>query len=75
METAVENDIRPLRVVGTAGVFARLGLGPQTRFVLAAPRRYRVRGELITLPKVIGAAHRPLFSTATTRSEQVAAAA
>jgi hypothetical protein len=74
VNTAVENDIRKLHVPGTAGVAARLGLhgtdatqGQSTRFVLAAPRTYRIRGELVTLPRVIGVANRPLRSTATVR--------
>ena len=82
METAVEKDIRALKVVGTAGVAARLGVGrgvpadaEPVRFVLAAPRRYRIRGELVTLPQVVGVARRPLHSTSTTRPEQVAEAA
>ena len=82
MNTAVENDIRKLHVVGTAGVAARLGLrgtdatrDQPSRFVLAAPRTYRIRGELITLPHVIGVANRPLRSTATMKPEQIAPAA
>lgn len=82
MNTTVENDIHKLHVIGTAGVFARLGLrgtdatqGQPTRLVLAAPRTYRIRGELIKLPHVIGVARRPLWSTATVQPEQVAAAA
>jgi hypothetical protein len=77
-----ENDIRKLHVVGTAGISARLGLrggittqDQPTRLVLAAPRSYRIRGELIRLPHVVGVASRPLYSTATARPEQVASAA
>jgi hypothetical protein len=82
VNTAVENDIRKLRVAGTAGVAARLGLhgadatqGQPTRFVLAASRTYRIRGELVTLPRVIGVANRPLRSMATVLPGQVAPAA
>ena len=82
MITAVENDIRKLHVIGTAGVTARLGLrgtdatqDQPTRLVLAAPRTYRIRGELIKLPHVPGVASRLLWSTATVRREHVAAAA
>ena len=82
MITAVENDIRKLHVVGTAGVNARLGLqgtdatqGRPARFVLAAPRSYRIRGELIKLPHVPGVASRVLWSTATVRPERIAPAA
>ena len=72
MNTAIENDIRKLHVVGTAGVNGRLG---RHGIVLAAPRTYRVRGELITLPHVPGVASRLLWSTATVRPEHVASAA
>ena len=80
MDSTVENDIRKLHVVGTAGVVARLGLrstdaAQPIRLVLAASRTYRVRGELITLPHVVGVANRPLRSTATVRTEEVAPAA
>ena len=80
MNTAVENDIRKLRVIGTAGVAARLGLratdpARPIRLVPAASRTHRVRGELVTLPHVVGVANRPLRSTATVHAEQVAPAA
>ena len=82
MNAAVANDISTLHVVGTAGIAARLGVrglvGPQgerIRLVLAAPRTYRIRGELIRLPHVTGVIRRPLHSTATARPEQVASAA
>ena len=82
MNTAVENDIRKLHVIGTAGVTARLGRrgtdapqGPSPRLVLAAPRTYRIRGELIKLPHVTGVSTRVLWSTVTVRPERVTPAA
>ena len=60
MNSSVENDVRKLHVVGTAGVAARLrGRGEPARLVLAAPRTYRIRGELVSLPRVVGVARRP----------------
>jgi hypothetical protein len=52
----------------------RKGYRP-TRLVLAAPRTYRIRGELIKLPHVPGVASRLLWSTASVRREHVAPAA
>ena len=75
MKTAVENDIAKLHVTGTSGVRAHLGIRGASRLVLAAPRTYRVRGELVTLPQVIGVARRPLRSTAVISSGQGAATA
>ena len=46
-----------------------------TRLVLAAPRTYRIRGELIKLAHVPGVASRLLWSTASVRREHVAPAA
>ena len=82
MDTTVEDDIRRLHVIGVTGVAARLGVrrteavpSPPNRLVLVAPRAHGVGGEFIKLPHVIGVAHRPLWSTAAARPEEIASAA
>ena len=81
MESTVEKDISRLHVVGTSSLAARLGLrgagsaqGALPRLALAAPRTYRVRGEIVSLPQVIGVVRRPL-RTLSTVAEQAPTAA
>lgn len=77
MNTAVTNTAAENRlphVIGTTGVAAPAP-GRPVRVVLAAPRTYRIRGELVTLPRMPGVAARVLVSRATVRPEQVAEAA
>jgi hypothetical protein len=67
MNATVQDAIHDLHVVGVNRT--------PIPVVLAAPRSYRIRGELVTLPHVVGTARTTVYRAPVARTEQVAAAA